>query len=396
MFFTQKTGHFTTFVCTEEIELNWQAMKKENHPQRRENGTTIIELFFALIRCGIGKQCTLPHTPDAREWNELFDIAQKQTLTGIAFAGIERLPQEQRPSKEILLKWYKMCAMIKSKNAELDRKCAIVSDKFKSEGFGNCILKGQGIAQLYPDPTLRTPGDIDIWLDGGDKKIIEYVRKLIPYCEPTYHHVDFPIAREHDIEVHYRPSWLYSPFANRRLQRFFKESADAQFANVVCTKEGCFPAPTTAFNRIYILLHIYRHLFQEGIGLRQLLDYYFVLEKGATEEEKVECTCMLKKLGLKGFAAAVAYIMQEKLGIEREKLIVEPDRRRGEFLLNEVMTAGNFGRYDSRYSIVSQEREFAHFLNSMRRTARLVLQYPGETLWSPYFKIWHYFWRKRH
>lgn len=361
-----------------------------------ETRTSVIEMFFQLIRCGIGKQDSLVRLPNENEWEELFDLAQKQTLIGITFAGIERLPQEQRPPKRILLNWHTACELIKEKNIDLNKRCIVVSKKFGKLGFRNTILKGQGLAQLYPDPTLRTPGDIDIWLEGGNEKILAYIKTCFPKCEPTYHHVDFPISKDVEIEVHFTPSWMHSPFANRRLQRFFKESADAQFANVVCTKEGCFPAPTTAFNRIYILLHIYRHLFQEGIGLRQLLDYYFVLEKGATEEEKEECTCMLKELGLKGFAAAVAYIMQEKLGIEREKLIVEPDRRRGEFLLNEVMTAGNFGRYDSRYSIVSQEREFAHFLNSMRRTARLVLQYPGETLWSPYFKIWHYFWRKRH
>ena len=366
------------------------------HNRTTEEKNSIIELFFHLIRCGIGKQDTLPSTPNAQEWNELFEIAKKQTLIGITFAGIEKLPQEQRPPKDILLQWYRMCTLIKSKNTELDRKCTIVSNKFRSEGFRNCILKGQGIAQFYPDPALRTPGDIDIWLDGGDEKAIEYVKRFFPECEPTYHHVDFPIGTDLDIEVHYRPSWLYNPFANKRLQNFFIQNADAQFSNSINTAEGCFPAPTVAFNRIYILLHIFRHLFQEGIGLRQLLDYYFVLDKGFSQQEKEECIKTLKSLGLIDFVAAVTYILQEKFGLESEKQFVAPNKRRGEFLLSEVMTAGNFGKYDKRYSIVSKEKELAHFLNSMRRTVRLIFQYPNETLWSPYFKVWHYFWRKRH
>lgn len=368
-------------------------MQAENGTQEQ---TSIIELFFNLIRCGIGKEKALPRTPSEEEWNELFDIAKKQTLVGIAFAGIERLPQEQRPPKTLLLQWYKVCALIKSKNAELDKKCAIVSQKFKSEGFENCILKGQGIAQLYPDPTLRTPGDIDIWLDGGESKAIGYVRRFFPNCEPTYHHVDFPIADDLDIEIHYRPSWTYSPLTNKRLQRYFDENAGTQFGNDITTANGQFHAPTLAFNRIYILLHIYRHLFQEGIGMRQLLDYYFVLEKRFSQEEKDEYIKMLGHLGLKKFAAATAYILQEKFGLESENLPTIPDKRRGEFLLKEIMTAGNFGKYDTRYNIVSKENEFTHFLNSMQRIARLILQYPGETLWSPYFKVWHYFWRRRH
>ena len=59
------------------------------------------------------------------------------------------------------------------------------------------------------------------------------------------------------------------------------------------------------------------------------------------------------------------------------------------------MLAGNFGKYDSRYAMVPKEKEFSHFVNSMRRTVRLITQYPGEVLWSPYFKIWHKIWRKR-
>ena len=358
--------------------------------------SSVIELFFALIRCGIGKQSTLPCTPDTQQWNELFDIAEKQTLIGITFAGIERLPQEQRPPKRLLLSWHAASEQIKEKNVDLNKRCIAVSRKFKHLGFRNTVLKGQGLAHLYPDSALRTPGDIDIWLDGGSEKILAYTKKCFPKCKPTYHHVEFPISKEVDIEVHFTPSWMHSPFANKRLQRYFEKNADEQFTNDITTSEGCFPTPTVAFNRIYILLHIYRHLFQEGIGLRQLLDYYFVLEKGFSQQEKEECTRMLKSLGLIDFAAAVTYILQEKFGLECEKQLVQPNKRKGEFLLNEVMTAGNFGKHDKRYSIVSKEKEFAHFINSMQRTVRLLFQYPNETLWSPYFKIWHYFWRKRH
>ncbi|MBO5866038.1 MAG: nucleotidyltransferase family protein [Bacteroidaceae bacterium] len=371
-------------------------MQTDNSNKNTEKEPSVIELFFSLIRCGIGKQQRLPYTPDAQQWNELFEIAQKQTLTGIAFAGIERLPKEQRPAKELLLQWYSLSIAIKNKNGELNNKCAIVSKKFKSEGFNNCILKGQGIAQLYPDPTLRTPGDIDIWLDGGDTKAINYVKRFFPDCTPTYHHVDFPIAANLEIEIHYRPSWSYNPFANKRLQRFFKENAATQFRNDTTTAQGTFTAPTATFNRVYILMHIYRHLFQEGIGLRQLLDYYFVLQQETTTLEKKEYRKLLKRFGLKNFAAATTYVLQKTFGLESEKQIVAPDKRRGEFLLKEVMLAGNFGKYDNRYNIVSQENEFEHFLNSMRRITRLIFQYPGETLWSPYFKIWHYLWRKRH
>lgn len=56
---------------------------------------------------------------------------------------------------------------------------------------------------------------------------------------------------------------------------------DLQCSNVVILPDGFgeITVPTLSFNVIYILSHLYRHVFTEGIGLRQLLDYYFVIEK---------------------------------------------------------------------------------------------------------------------
>ena len=370
-------------------------MQADNKAASSKSKSRIIELFFALIRCSIGKSNKLPCTPDKEEWEELFSIAAKQTLAGIAFAGIERLPQEQRPPKRLLLAWHSICEKINANNATLNSRSVAVSRNFERLGFRNCILKGQGIAQLYPDPAMRTSGDVDIWLEGGTDKILQYVRTYFPNCKPTYHHVDFPVKEGLSIEIHFTPSWMYSPFRNRRLQKFIADNAGSQFTNTVETPAGTIPAPTLEFNRIYILLHIYRHLFQEGIGLRQMLDYYFVLDKGFTAEERNRTVETLRSIGLLDFAAAAMYVLKERFGLEEEKLLTTPDARRGEFLLKEIMTAGNFGKYDSRYAMVPKEKEFSHFVNSMRRTVRLITQYPGEVLWSPYFKIWHKIWRKR-
>lgn len=351
-------------------------------------------LFFALIQCGIGKRSTLPATPCKEQWAQLYELSAKHTLAGIAFAGIQQLPQEQRPPREILIQWYAACERIKAKNSELNSKASSVSSKFKDEGFNNCILKGQGIAQLYPDPTLRTPGDIDIWLSGGHKKIISYVKQFIPDCTPTYHHVDFPIADGLDIEIHYRPSWTYNPFTNKRLQQYFSKHAGQQFSNTITTPGGTFPAPTIAFNRIYILLHIYRHLFFEGIGMRQMLDYYYVTRQPATEKEKAEHITLLKQFGLYKFARATAYAMQQMFAADDTPTLVAPDIKEGKFLLQEIMHAGNFGHHDSRY--MKGNGTIAKLNNNTKRLLALIRHYPSEAIWIPYFKIWHWFWRKSH
>lgn len=360
------------------------------------NITDITEVFFALIRCGMGKERQLPYTPSPEEWQELFSMSKKQTLAGITFEGIERLPQEQRPPRELLLQWYLVRENIKSANTALDRKAHAVSAKFKESGFSNCILKGQGIAQLYPNPLSRTPGDIDIWLEGGSDKVIGYIRTIIPECRPTYHHVDFNISGEVEIEVHYRPTWMYSPIANKKLQKFFSENEAGQFRNSVSISVGEINAPTPLFNMVYIPIHIYRHLFSEGIGLRQILDYYYVLMQDYSDAEKEECRKVLASVGVRRFMPALMYVMQQVFHLDEGHMIFTPDKKDGEFLMREIMTAGNFGHHDPRYKATGRGYSRQRIYNHIKRSFILVTRYPSEVLWAPAFKIWHYFWRKRH
>ena len=397
----------------------------------------ILMLFFELLQVAIGNRKMLTHTPTAEEWSELYTLAQRQTLVGIAFRGVEQLLAAQRPPKALLMQWYMATERIKSLNADLDRKAMMVANRFLEEGFPGLVLKGQGISKLYilrdndneninqpfgrdkfPSASTlgvyRTSGDIDIWLHGRRKDILSYVRHHVPDCKPVYHHVDFPVVDGLDIEVHFTPSWMNSLVTNRRLQRFFRESAgfnsqtiplfieeragrsEAEGVTSVARRQSYseIPSPSLAFNRVYILVHIYRHLFHEGIGLRQLMDYYFVLQQGFTEEEREETMQVLRSLKMQRFAGAVMWVLQEVYGMESRYLLTEPNEREGRFLLNEIMLAGNFGQYDERLQHERGEGALHWGLRKIKRNFRFVRSYPSEVLWSPVFKLWHYFWRK--
>ena len=154
------------------------------------------------------------------------------------------------------------------------------------------------------------------------------------------------------------------------------------------------PTPSIAFNRVYILVHIYRHLFHEGIGLRQLLDYYFVLAQGFTEEEREATMCTLRSLRMQRFTAAVMWVLQEVYGMDDRYLLTQPDEREGRFLLSEIMLAGNFGQYDERLQHERGESALHWGLRKVKRNFRFVRSYPSEVLWSPLFKLWHWVWRK--
>ena len=237
------------------------------------------QIFFDFLRFCIGSESEIPSSLKEADWKVLYRIAQKQCLVGILFDGIQKLPPaEVGMSKDLLLQWMLQCQMLEKANVRLNDAAIQVSEWFRKKGFRTCILKGQGNALMYPNPYSRTPGDIDIWVEGGDKRVISFVRSISPHEKACYHHIEFPSYKGVEIEVHYRPSFLLCFWHNRKLQKYYERVKEEQFSHrVMLGEQGEVAIPTVEFNLIFQLTHIYAHLMNEGIGLRQLLDYYFVL-----------------------------------------------------------------------------------------------------------------------
>ena len=237
------------------------------------------KIFFDFLRFCIGSAKEIPDSLKEADWKELYRIAQKQCLVGVLFDGIKKLPTEHvGMKKELLLQWMAESQMLEKANVRLNDAAIQVSEWFRKKGFRTCILKGQGNALIYPNPYSRTPGDIDIWVEGGDKRVISFVRSISPHEKACYHHIEFPSYKGVEVEVHYRPSFLLCFWHNRKLQKYYERMKEEQFSHrVMLGEQGEIAIPTVEFNLIFQLTHIYAHLMNEGIGLRQLLDYYYVL-----------------------------------------------------------------------------------------------------------------------
>ena len=236
-------------------------------------------IFFDFLRFIVGSAKEIPDSLKEADWKELYAIAKKQCLVGVLFDGIKKLPAEHvGMKKELLLQWMAESQMLEKANVRLNDAAIQVSEWFRKKGFRTCILKGQGNALMYPNPYSRTPGDIDIWVEGGDKRVISFVRSISPHEKACYHHIEFPSYKGVEVEVHYRPSFLLCFWHNRKLQKYYERVKEEQFSHrVMLGEQGEIAIPTVEFNLIFQLTHIYAHLMNEGIGLRQLVDYYYVL-----------------------------------------------------------------------------------------------------------------------
>ena len=353
-----------------------------------------MDKFFEILRYSIQAEEKAPLVEDG-EWHAIFALAERHSLLGVIFHGVQR--SGQRPPQALVFQWLAYSERIKGLNKKANEVAVEVSRLFKENGFRACILKGQGNVLMYPNQYSRTPGDIDIWLEGGKDEILNFVNEQWPGQLVRYHHVEIPPINGIPIEVHFMPAYMRNPIYNRRLQKWFAEQADVQFSHHVtlpdCT--STISIPTAAFNCIYQLQHMFSHLFTEGFGLRQVTDYYYVLRTIENGELKIEnYNQTLKYLGLWKFARAMMWVMQRVYNLDSKYFIAAPDQKEGEFLLNEILQSGNMGHYDTRLGKKEGETVAHRYFRMTLRNMRFVKHYPSEVLCEPIFRTWFFFKKK--
>ena len=445
-------------------------------------GNNIGKSLFELIQVAAGNRSALSSVPSQDEWQQLYGLLSKHTLLGIGYVAIQKLPREQWPPKMLVLKWTSVAIAISHQNKTLNVECKSLCQEFRHDGVASVVIKGQSNLENYPEELrwYRTPGDIDLWCEArngveigemvngeviksefhGIAGVIEYCKQYercrgrdVPWHRVLYYHCELKSDNGIAIEPHYRISYLHSPVRNHRLQKWFKNQFD------ICLQNRCslgFPVLTSSVNVVYQLVHLYRHVFEGGCGLRQLMDHYFALRVwhndvmeckdlqsqgmwseglGTAVMSKEEVMAVLRSFGMGRFAGAVMWVVKEVFGggndndnenekcprrdtdgcpqadfvgerelsrIDRELkennfvpwMICEPNEKEGRKLLEEIMKGGNFGQYDTRDAALKKGGMIKHGLWKLKRVMRLVRSYPEEALWEPVFRVWHLGWRK--
>lgn len=287
--------------------------------------------------------------PTVTDWSALMAFVEKQTLTGICLP--ERCP-ESLP-KDILLQWIGQVQRVEQQNKLLNKRIEQLFGMLEQKGFQCCLLKGQGNAEMYPNPLRRCSGDIDVWINTDEATVYQYVKELFPEEKESYKHIHFPIFANAPVDIHVIPLKFYSGLYLKRLERWISRNKEEQFNHRIRLIEvgRDIPVPTHKFNAVYQLGHMLIHLFDEGLGLRQVVDYFYVLKSlDISETERTEIVETIENLGMLRFAQAIMWIESSVLGLPVERCIVEPDKRRGEQLLEDILEGGNFGHHSERYN----------------------------------------------
>lgn len=367
------------------------------------------DLFIELLQVTLDSRDTLSRVPSSIEWHYLFGEAQRQAVLGIMVAGLERLPENQRPPQMLLLQWIGLCQQVEAQNILTTKTCHSICERLKYDGFRTCILKGQSNYRYYPAEmkNRRNCGDIDVWVqaksDGRCKtydvsRVIEYVQNHYDMNGLCWLHTSHVEKSGVPVEIHLRASFMSEPCKNRRFQKHF---ADVDECRTFAELEGVeIPCLKVDEDVIYQMNHIYRHLIDEGVGLRQVVDYYFLLlawNKLHTRS-KEETMKIISWLGMKRFACALMYVLREVCGMPAECLLCEPLVKDGKFLKEEILMSGNFGHGDPRMGNVATggylKSRLSQASRRFKRNMRFFASYPGEVIWEPIVRVEHFIWKK--
>lgn len=375
----------------------------------------MLQEFCLLLQSAIGKQVALPHVLTDKEWKAVFALAKKQALSGIVLEGVKRLPKEQWPKADIVMGWTLVAEAIKRRNMKTTDVCLTLTKQLEKDGFEACILKGQANHVYYdnlgtePLGQLRICGDIDAWI-WPKEKVLHPVKSIIDYCKRKgillslcHLHAEVKPVNGVPVEIHFRPSFLNAPWRDRAFQRLFRSAA---FEKAVIDGRGEVKKLRVDYDLIFQMNHIYRHLLDEGVGMRQVLDFYMLLMEYNKEVSRnaslMSRSVLMEQIGACGmrrFSSALMYVLQKIFGMDDDELLCQPSLKHGTFLMDEMMAAGNFGHYDARMKALEVKKgklsyQLQKAQRRFKRNLRFLTSYPEEVLCEPIARICHLAWRK--
>lgn len=366
-------------------------------------------IFKEFLQVSLNTRDRLSVTPSVEQWQYLFIEAQRQAVGGIMVVGLERLPENQRPPKMLLLQWLGLCQQVEAQNVLMTKTCYSICDRLKTDGLEVCVLKGQTNYRYYPAEmkNRRNCGDIDVWVQAKfDRRCKRYdVSRVIEYVQNHYDmnglcwlHTSHVEKSGVPVEIHLRASFMSEPCKNRRFQNYFADvDACRTFAEIDGVEIPCLKVDEDV---IYQMNHIYRHLIDEGVGLRQVVDYYYLLQSWNKlhTRSKEETMKIISWLGMKRFAGALMYVLREVCGLNELLLLCPASEKDGKFLMNEIMLSGNFGHNDPRMGDVATggylKSRISQASRRFKRNMRFFSSYPGEVIWEPIVRVEHFIWKK--
>ena len=276
----------------------------------------VKEFFLSLIKLGIGNAEVIP-VPKQIDWNALEDIAAKQGLSAVLVDGIEKLPEDQRPPKLMLLQWIGENLQGFEYRYKLYRQAiAELASFYNRHGYKMMLLKGYACSMDWPKPEHRPCGDIDIWQFGLQKEAdaILAKEKGVEIDNSHHHHTifywhDFMVENHYDfISIHHHKSHL-------AYEKILKElGKDDSYCIELYGERVYLPSPN--LHALFLLKHAMLHFTGTELTFRQLLDWAFFVKQHGKDVDWKMVLGVLEEHGMMPMFNIMNAICVENLGFE--------------------------------------------------------------------------------
>lgn len=344
-----------------------------------KNDTT-ISAFYPLVRVGLwGKVgANLNHNLDEGvDWNVVYSLAQEQSVQGLVLQGFELLKKRSNNlgiPQVLLLQWIGEVQMIEKENEELNAFVADLIEKLRKEQIATLLVKGQGVAQCYEKPLLRTCGDVDLFLSEEDyDKAKTFLLPKASKVETEYEsskHLGMTIDGW-TVELHGNLRGSLSRRINREMESVQDDTFNRNDVRV--WDNGGIPIYLLGKENdiVYVFVHFLNHFYKEGVGLRQICDWCRLLWTFRDEIDKKKIEGRIRRMGLVSEWKAFGAYAVEYLGMPIEAMphlnanddinarsamplgLSKNLKKKADRIMKFVMKTGNMGH----------NRDMSHFSN---------------------------------
>ena len=343
------------------------------------------QTFLALLRAGLWENSGSMESwnqgvTEAVDWGKVCQLAAEQSVLGLVLAGIERyknLNFDLHLDQKQLLQWIGEVQMIEQQNLAMNKFVAQLIERLRKEDIYALLVKGQGIAQCYEKPLWRTCGDVDLLLDDDNYEKAKVL--LIPLADevededPVKKHQAL-IIKGFDIELHGKMPFALSRKADKVIDSVIDDSLKQGGARVWSYKNSDIYLPDADNDVIIVFTHFLHHFFIEGVGLRQVCDWCWLLWTYRDSLNHGLLESRIREMGLMSEWQVFAALAVEYLGMPAEAMPFYDSRFtvKGERVLERILKSGNFGHNNDlsyrakysgmRYKIVALWRRLMDFI----------------------------------
>ena len=295
------------------------------------------------------------------DWEKVYQLAHEQSVLGLVLQGIEWFQAQGSRLKVpqvLLLQWIGEVQMIKQRNKDMNAFVADIIEKLRKESIHPILVKGQGIAQCYEKPLLRTCGDVDLLMSGEDyNKAKAFLVPLASKVETEYEsskHLGMTIDGW-TVELHGSLRSSLSRRINRELESIQVDTFKRNDVRV--WDNGGVPIYLLGKENdiVYVFAHFLNHFYKEGVGLRQICDWCRLLWTYRNEMDKKKIESRIRRMGLVSEWKAFYNLASRYLGIpDLDSRFMFHDSRydkKADRIMEFILKSGNMGH----------NRDMSHF-----------------------------------